>query len=144
MPGKEIILDLQKLQLPNPSEMQLSDTITIYESLRPIMPVPRNVTPKHLLRLVDVIPKVDALILDGYGVINVGCGLITGIEEVFDCAANQNVPIIVLTNGASSGAEVAWQKYQKWGLPIAREHVVSSRDAVEKALSILVSGAELS
>ena len=134
------MLNLQKLQLPDPSAIRLADAITIYESLRPIMPAPRNVTPKKLLRLVDLVPKVDALILDGYGVINVGSGLINGIEELFDCAANRNVPIIVLTNGASFGAEVAWQKYQKWGLPIAREHVVSSRDAVEKALPNHSSG----
>ena len=134
MPDNEVMLNLQKLKLPDPLAMRLVDTITIYESMRPMMPVPRNVSPKHLLRLVDVIPEVDALILDGYGVINVGSGPITGIGELFDCAANRNVPIIVLTNGASFGAEVAWQKYRKWGLPIARDHVVSSRDALEAAL----------
>ena len=134
------MLNLHKLQLPDPSAIRLADAITIYESLRPIMPVPRNVTPKKLLRLVDLVPKVDALILDGYGVINVGSGLINGIEELFDCAANRNVPIIVLTNGASFGAEVAWQKYQKWGLPIARNHVVSSRDVLEINLKNRSSG----
>ena len=134
MPDNEVMLNLQKLNLPDPLAMGLVDTITIYESMRPMMPVPRNVSPKHLLRLVDIIPEVDALILDGYGVINVGSGPITGIGELFDCAANRNVPIIVLTNGASFGAEVAWQKYRKWGLPIARDHVVSSRDALEAAL----------
>ncbi len=134
MPDEEIKLDLEKLQLPDPAAIRLADMIMIYESLRPIMPAPRNVTSTHLSRLVDVIPEIDALILDGYGVINVGDGPITGIEELFDHAANQNVPIIVLTNGASFGAEMAWQKYQQWGLPIACNHVVSSRDALEATL----------
>ncbi len=134
MPDEKITLNLQKLQLTEPASMRVADMITIYESLRPIMPNPIKVTPTHLSRLVDIIPKVDALILDGYGVINVGDGLISGIDELFDRAAKQNVPIIVLTNGASFGAEMAWRKYQKWGLPIARDHVVSSRDALEATL----------
>jgi HAD superfamily hydrolase (TIGR01450 family) len=134
MPAEEIILDLKNLQLPDVEALQLPDVISIYESLRPIMPTPRTVTPTNLSRLVDVLPEVDALILDGYGVINVGDGPVTGIEELCEQAARRHVPIIVLTNGASFGAEMAWQKYQKWGLPIARDHVVSSRDALEAAL----------
>ncbi len=133
MPEKKL-LDLQNLHLPDAVTLQLSDVIAIYEGLRPIMPIPRTVTPTHLSRLVDVLPEVDALILDGYGVINVGDGPIVGIDELFDQAAQQRVPIIVLTNGASFGAEMAWKKYQNWGLPIARTHVVSSRDALEVAL----------
>ena len=134
MPAEEILLDLKNLDLPGAETMRLSDVINIYESLRPIMPKPRSVTPTHLSRLVDVLPEVDALILDGYGVINVGDGLIAGIDELFDQAAKRHVPIIVLTNGASFGAEMAWQKYQKWGLAIARNHVVSSRDVLEAVL----------
>ena len=134
MSAEEILLNLKNLNLPSVETMRLSDVINIYESLRPIMPKPRSVTPTHLSRLVDVLPEVDALILDGYGVINVGDGLIAGIDELFDQAAKRHVPIIVLTNGASFGAEMAWQKYKKWGLAIARNHVVSSRDALEAAL----------
>ena len=134
MSAEENLLDLKNLDLPDAETMRLEDVINIYETLRPIMPKPRSVTPSHLSRLVDVLPEVDALILDGYGVINVGDGPIAGIDELFDQAARRHVPIIVLTNGASYGAEMAWQKYRKWGLAIARSHVVSSRDVLEAAL----------
>ena len=37
--------------------------------------------------------------------------------------------MLVLTNGGSFPAERTWKKYQDWQLPIAREDVISSRDA---------------
>ena len=61
------------------------------------------------------------------GVINVGDGQIDGIAALLDAAASRDKPVLVLTNGGT--AEHTWKKYQDWQLPIAREDVISSRDA---------------
>ena len=38
--------------------------------------------------------------------------------------------MLVLTNGGSFSAENTWKKYRDWQLPIARDDVISSRDAL--------------
>jgi len=134
MKQSDVLDRLRGLRLPDPDSLNLGDAIAIYEALRPIMPQAPDVQTRMRDRLVDIMDEVDALIFDGYGVINVGNGPIAGIHEVFAVAASKNVPIVVLTNGASFDAERVWQKYVGWDLPIARNHVVSSRDALEVAL----------
>ena len=51
--------------------------------------------------LIDILDEFDGLILDGYGVINVGANLVAGIEDLLQVAANRNKPVVVLTNGGS-------------------------------------------
>ena len=129
-----------RLSIPAPDSITLDDIIAMYEALRPFAPsagaaIP---TPREVTRLVDILPHVDALVLDGFGVINVGASRIDGIVEFFEAAAAQEVAVTVLTNGAGQGADASWAKYRDWGLPIARHQVVSSRDALEAALPEVV------
>lgn len=121
---------IKALSLPEANNITLSDAIAIYQSFRAMMPNAVSVSPTKKDRLVDVIPEVEALVLDGYGVINVGSGPIEGIHEMFAVAAAHDVPIIVLTNGASFDTSKVWAKYAGWGLPIRQEQIVSSRDAM--------------
>jgi len=124
----------------------MEDVIAVYEALRPLMPSPMisdpdsTIThPKSVRQLVEILPEVDALFLDGFGVINVGQDPVDGIHEFLAEAEAQNVALMVLTNGASHGAENTWAKYQKWGLPFVREQVVSSRDALTAELDNISS-----
>ena len=101
-----------RLSIPAPDSITLDDIIAMYEALRPFAPsagaaIP---TPREVTRLVDILPHVDALVLDGFGVINVGASRIDGIVEFFEAAAAQEVAVNVLTNGAGQGADASWAK----------------------------------
>ena len=131
---------LRRLSIPAPDRITLDDIIAMYEALRPFAPAAGAPPPepREVTRLVDVLAHVDALVLDGFGVINVGASKVDGIIEFFEAAAAQKVPVMVLTNGAGQGAGATWTKYRDWGLPIERHQVVSSRDALEAALAATV------
>lgn len=126
---------LAALALPAPDAIGLGDALAIYEAFRPMMPSPRPTSPQQRARLVDILPEVDALVLDGYGVINVGTGPIDGIHDFFAAAAARDCPIIVLTNGASFDTSKTAAKYAGWDLPITRAQTVSSRDAMISAFA---------
>ncbi|MEC8128843.1 MAG: HAD hydrolase-like protein [Pseudomonadota bacterium] len=129
------------LRMPAPDAITLDDIIRIYEALRGQMPAarPAGDAPRRAGRLVDILPHVDALILDGFGVINVGGRLIDGIGDCLAEIEARGVAVMVLTNGAGQGAESSWRKYRDWGLPFARSQVVSSRDSLEAALPALAA-----
>jgi glycerol 3-phosphatase-2 len=135
-------VSLAGLSIPAPDAIALDDIIAMYEALRPHMPsaVPPPAPPRQVDRLVDILPHVDALILDGFGVINVGAGVIDGIHDVLEVAAARDIAVMVLTNGAGQGAGASWAKYRDWGLEITRQQVVSSRDALEAALPAAAAG----
>jgi ribonucleotide monophosphatase NagD (HAD superfamily) len=100
---------------------------------------PRPAEARHTDRLVDILDYVDALILDGFGVLNVGWDPIDGIHDFLATAAARDVALMVLTNGAGQGADASWQKYRAWDLPLARNQVVSSRDALEADIDRLAA-----
>ena len=129
------------LRLPAPDAITLDDIIRIYEALRDQMPMarPAGEGARRVARLADILPHVDALVLDGFGVINVGGRLIDGILEFLAEAELRGVAVMVLTNGAGQGADASWHKYRDWGLPLQRGQVVSSRDSLEAALPRLVT-----
>ncbi len=134
-------VSLAGLSIPAPDAIALDDIIAMYEALRPHMPpaVPPPAT-RRVDRLVDILPHVDALILDGFGVINVGASVIDGIHNVLQMAAARDIAVMVLTNGAGKGAQASWTKYRDWGLSITRQQVVSSRDSLEAALPMVAAG----
>ena len=120
---------IKHVKIPAADALELSDVVEIYQALRPHMPAGRMGEARSASRLIDLLDEFDGLVLDGYGVINVGDGQIDGIDALLDAAASRDKPVLVLTNGGSFSAEHTWKKYQDWQLPIAREDVISSRDA---------------
>ena len=120
--------------IPAPDALDLTAVIDIYQTQRAMMP---NAVPgagRQRRALIDILDEFDGLILDGYGVINVGAMLVAGIEDLLQVAADRNKPVVVLTNGGSFESSVAAEKYVKWRLPITPDAVVSSRDALHAAL----------
>jgi HAD superfamily hydrolase (TIGR01450 family) len=131
--------DLNAFDIPAAGTMDMQDLINVYEVLRPWLPAPRPAEARHTDRLVDILDHVDALILDGFGVLNVGWDPIDGIHDFLATAAARDVALMVLTNGAGQGADASWQKYRAWDLPLARNQVVSSRDALEADIDRLAA-----
>ncbi len=123
------MVQIKQVNIPAADAIGLSDVVEIYQALRPSMPVGRMGQAKPASRLIDLLDEFDGLVLDGYGVINVGDGQIDGIAALLDAAASRDKPVLVLTNGGSFSAEHTWEKYRDWQLPIARDDVISSRDA---------------
>ena len=124
-----VMVQIKQVKIPAADALGLSDVMEIYQALRPFMPACRMGKARPASRLIDLLDEFDGLVLDGYGVINVGDGQIDGIAALLDAAASRDKPVLVLTNGGSFSAEQTWKKYQGWQLPIARDDVISSRDA---------------
>jgi len=130
-----VLAQLKQVKIPAADALGLNDVMAIYQALQPLMPVPQNGGCQLATRLLDILAEFDGLVLDGYGVINIGDGPIDGIAELFDAAASMAKPVLVLTNGASFSSARAFAKYQQWQLPIARDDVLSSRDALMAAFA---------
>jgi len=129
------------LRMPAPDAITLDDIIRIYEALRGQMPAvaPAGVGSRRAGRLADVLPHVDALVLDGFGVINIGGSLIDGIHQLLLEAEARGIAVMVLTNGAGQGADASWRKYCDWGLTFDRAQIVSSRDSLEAVVPVLAA-----
>ena len=120
--------------IPALDALDLTAVIDIYQTQRTMMPSAVPGARRKRRALIDILDEFDGLILDGYGVINVGVNLVAGIEDLLQVAANRNKPVVVLTNGGSFESSEAAEKYAKWRLPIMPNAVVSSRDALHAAL----------
>ena len=124
------MVQIKQVKIPAADALGLSEVVEIYQALRPSMPAGKMGEARPASRLIDLLDEFDGLVLDGYGVINVGDGQIDGIAALLNAAASRDKPVLVLTNGGSFSAENTWKKYQDWQLPIEREDVISSRDAL--------------
>ena len=86
--------------------MTKATTLSVYEGLRGHMPSAQSpqVEPRqsqHHDRLRDILSEFDALLLDGYGVLNIGSEAVPGADHLLEMAKSAGVDTMVLTNGAS-------------------------------------------
>ena len=132
--NKNALIDLFDPRLP----MNAEGVVAIYEYLRsriampkPQMKVP---APQYHQRLFDILPHFDALLLDGYGVLNIGDEAVTGAADLLNHAAQNGIEVIVVTNGASKPSSVIATRYRAMGIPIEDNQIVSSRDALLNTL----------
>ncbi|GAA5104038.1 HAD-IIA family hydrolase [Wohlfahrtiimonas larvae] len=84
--------------------------------------------------LLDIADEFDVLLLDGFGVLNVGAETIDGMPDIINSLVDQGKHAFVLTNGATFPVVKNAERYPKWGYSISPENVISSRSAVEHAL----------
>ena len=115
--------------------MTKAATLSIYEGLRGHMPPsqPPQVEPRqpqHHDRLRDILGEFDALLLDGYGVLNIGSEAVPGAENLLEMAKSAGVETMVLTNGASKPTAMTWSKYKTLGVEFDPARIISSRDAL--------------
>lgn len=81
--------------------------------------------------------EFDAFVLDAFGVINVGETAIEGAAQRIASLKALGKTVLVLTNGATVPGEATAAKYEAMGLPLDREEVISSRDALADALAAM-------
>lgn len=84
--------------------------------------------------LLDIADEFDVMLLDGFGVLNVGPEAIDGMTDIINALVAKGKPAFVLTNGATFPVAKNAARYPKWGYSILPEDVISSRNAVEHAL----------
>ena len=110
--------------------MTKAATLSVYEGLRGHMPSSQPRQPQHHDRLRDILSQFDALLLDGYGVLNIGSEAVPGADHLLEMAKSAGVETMVLTNGASKPTEMAWSKYKNFGFEFDPAQIISSRDAL--------------
>ena len=70
-------VEIKHVKIPAADTLGLDAVMAIYQALRPIMPVVgRDSACQTAPRLIDILDEFDGLVLDGYGVINIGDGQI--------------------------------------------------------------------
>lgn len=117
--------------------IDLSSILAIYEGQRWQMPKAqkRAIDSAHRYdNLRMIMDDFDALLLDGYGVLNVGGEVVPTARAMLDMAKARGVAVMVATNGGSKSSQATAEKYQNLGLDIEASQVVSSRDAMLKGL----------
>ena len=110
--------------------MDVSRTVAVYETLRHRGPTGEPGGAERRKSLRDILARFDALLLDGYGVLNTGAKAVPGAASLIDDAGQAGLAVLVLTNGASNPSSLTAMNYRGLGLSIDDEQVVSSRDAM--------------
>lgn len=107
-----------------------------YRAVAHRLPQPQD-WPKRTYRVLDlqyVLKRYDGFILDAFGILNVGEGVLPqAVERVAQMRA-LGKKVVVLTNGAASPRAEALAKYRKWGFDFTEAEVIASRDLAGAAL----------
>ncbi|WP_169727521.1 HAD-IIA family hydrolase [Granulosicoccus antarcticus] len=113
-----------------------AEAVARYEAIQPRLPKAtfpeKSIHRAHLEELCD---EIDCFVLDGFGVLNVGARTVPGAVERVAALQARGKQVRVLTNGASFPVTTTRAKYENWGMHFDAQEVVSSRDALARALA---------
>ena len=90
---------------------------------------------KEIGSLLDVVSQADAFVFDAFGVLNIGKTPIDGAAVRLDQLRSEGCAIRILSNAASYDHQKAVEKFQKLGIVIADQEVITSRDATLECLN---------
>jgi HAD superfamily hydrolase (TIGR01450 family) len=112
-----------------------------YRAIRPRLPKAAfPATSRHCAHLGVAAEEFDVIVLDAFGVLNIGDSAIPGAVARMAQLRAAGKRLIVLTNAASYGAATALAKYRAFGFDFTDDEVVSSRDVALAALSPYPAG----
>lgn len=92
---------------------------------------------REISALTDITDEVTAFVFDAFGVLNVGETLIEGADRRLDQLRALGCHIRILTNAASYDRAGAVEKFNRLGLSIEANEIITSRDAALAALAEL-------
>jgi len=122
--------------MPLTTSLSRADAIARYTQVAHRMPAAVNPqTTVNVADLAQLTQEFDVFVLDGFGVLNVGEDAIPGAPERVAQLQAMGKQVMVLTNGATLPVEKTIEKYAKWGMHFARTDVISSRNALEHAMT---------
>ncbi len=121
--------------MPFSESLTHADAIDRYIEIAPRLPSARFPEhTQHVHCLGDLKDEFDVFVLDGFGVLNVGEDTVPGAVESVAGLQQAGKSVFVLTNGATRPVEDTHKKYLQWGFRFELAHIVSSRNALERAL----------
>lgn len=114
-----------------------AEALAAYARIRPRLPAARFPdTSREATHLLEIAEDFDALLLDAFGVLNIGETAIPGAPARIAALRAAGKRLLVLTNGATHRAEETRAKLAALGFDFAPEEVISSRDALVAALAL--------
>lgn len=112
-----------------------------YQSIRPRLPQAAfDATTLDVQSLLDIRDEVDAFVFDAFGVLNVGETPIPGAAARLDELRAGGHQIRILSNAASYNHLGATAKFQKLGMQVGADEIVTSRDAALANLNDVLWG----
>lgn len=120
----------------------VEDVFLRYEEIRARLPradFPRE--SRKCTGLVEIADEFDALLLDSFGVLNVGEKPLPGARECLEVLRAMGKRLIVLTNAASHPHRATVERYRRLGFDFAPEDVISSRDVCVRRLKAVAPAA---
>ena len=122
--------------MPSSEAPDAGTVLRRYEEIRPRLPAAHFAErPREIADLSAIIDEFDVFVLDGYGVLNTGAEAIPGAVERVAALRAAGRRLFVLTNAASYPAAATAARYRRLGFDFAPEEIVSSRDALARALT---------
>lgn len=113
-----------------------SQAVQRYEEIQGRLPTAQFPTSSiHRAHLGELTDYIDAFVLDGFGVLNVGDQAVPDAAQRVNDLRAAGKQVRVLTNGATLPVTNTLAKYQKWGMHFDASEVVSSRDALARKLA---------
>ncbi len=127
----------ENFKIPPIKSINASSVINIYEGMRDFFPKYQETNEDIILapRLENILDNFDALLLDAFGVLNVGSSLVPGIIKTLEKARQKNITLLVVTNGASNNAFKKRDQLSLLGLEFSNDEIISSRETAEIFLS---------
>lgn len=118
------------------SRLTTETALDAYEAARHRLPPPgRQGAALRARSLEDIAARFDVFLLDGFGVLNIGETAIPGVRARMDGLRARGKRLVVLTNAASLPNDGLVAKYRALGFDFAPEELVSSRQALTRALA---------
>ncbi len=106
-----------------------------YEEIRHRLPKAVIGPPSRRIgSLLELVGEIDAFVFDAFGVLNVGEALIPGADRRLNQLRAAGCEIRVLTNAASTAKAGAIAKFDRLGIALEPDEIISSRDAALRAL----------
>lgn len=108
-----------------------------YEAQRAVLPT--ATFPKHsvvIANLAEIADRIDVFLLDVFGVLSVGSGVIPGAVDAVAALQEMGKQVFVLTNSAAAPATEALVKYRNWGFDFTDFVVTSSRGTLAQTMTL--------
>ncbi len=122
-------LDADPVLIPPVPTLTVDAAFDRYEAIRPRLPqAGPPVESREAPDLISIAERYDGFLFDSFGVLNVGETAIPGAAACLEALRDMGKRICILTNAASYTSAEAHRKYERLGLDIRPEEIVSSRD----------------
>ena len=120
------------------SLIEFEEAISIYSRAQArLPPVPAPVEPTEVAGLLAVADAFDVILLDAYGVLTEGAGVLPGAIETVAALKRRGKPVIVLSNDASAEKRDMVARYKRRGFPFTEEDFVASQDMLSSVMAEL-------